>query len=218
MKSDAALQQDIIDELRWDVATRQLEIGVSAKGGIVTLFGQVPNYAAKLAAESAAERVSGGRALADDLSVKLMSLSERSDTELAHAAVSALTWDVDVPDDTIQVKLDNGWLTLEGSVENNFQRRAAERAVRYLTGVRGVINHVKIHSTMVSPSEVAINIKRALHRSAELDAKRIIVEAHDGKVTLRGTVRSWAERTDAERAAWSAPGVQMVDDQIMIGT
>jgi osmotically-inducible protein OsmY len=218
MKSDAELQQDVMDELRWDAATRQLEIGVAAKGGIVTLFGEVPNFSAKLAAEAAAERVSGVRALADDLTVKLASSSERSDTALAHAAVSALQWDVDVPDEKLQLKTDNGWLTLEGTVETNFQRRAAERAVRYLTGVRGVINHIKIHSTMVSPSEVATNIKRALHRSAELDAKRIIVEAHDGKVTLRGTVRSWAERTDVERAAWSAPGVQAVDDQILVGT
>jgi osmotically-inducible protein OsmY len=218
MKSDAELQQDVMDELHWDAATRQMEIGVAAKGGVVSLFGAVPNFSVKLAAEAAAERVSGVRALADELTVTLATSSERSDTVLAHAALSALQWDVDAPHETIHLKTDGGWLTLEGTVETNFQRRAAERAVRYLTGVRGVINHIKIHPTVVSPSEVTINIKRALHRTADIDAKRIIVEAHDGTVTLRGAVRSWAERTDVERAAWSAPGVRAVDDQLLVGT
>jgi osmotically-inducible protein OsmY len=142
---------------------------------------------------------------------------ERSDTDLAHACLNALKWDVDVPDDQLQLKVENGWVTLEGSVGTHFQRQAAERAVRYLTGVKGIINHAAVKPSGVSPVEVGRKIKAALHRSAELDASRIQVEAHDGRVTLKGTVRSWAERTDAERAAWSAPGVTAIDDQIVVG-
>jgi osmotically-inducible protein OsmY len=218
MKTDSEVQKDVIEELSWDASTRQLEIGVSAKAGVVTLFGEVPTFSAKLAAEAAAERVSGVRALADDLTVKLSTAHTRSDTALAHAALNAMQWDVDVPDQKIQLKVENGWLTLDGIVDNDFQRRATERAVRYLAGVRGLTSHIKVQPTGVSTSDVTISIKRALHRSAELDAKRIIVEAHDGTVTLRGTVRSWAERGDVERAAWSAPGVRQVEDQLLVGT
>ena len=217
MKSNSELQQDVIDELRWDPSTRDCEIGVAARDGVVTLSGEVSSYAQKLAAEAAAERVAGVRALAEDLKVKLPSMLERSDTDLAHACLNALKWDVDVPDDRLQLKVENGWVTLEGTVGTHFQRQAAERAVRYLTGVKGIINHAAVKPAGVSTTEVGRKIKAALHRSAELDASRIQVETHDGRVTLKGTVRSWAERTDAERAAWSAPGVTAIDDQIVVG-
>jgi osmotically-inducible protein OsmY len=217
MKSNSELQQDVIDELRWDPSTRDCEIGVAARDGVVTLSGEVSSYAQKLAAEAAAERVAGVRALAEDLKVKLPSSMERSDTDLAHACLNALKWDVDVPEEGLHLKVENGWVTIEGSVGTHFQRQAAERAVRYLTGVKGIINHALVKVSGVSTSEVGRKIKAALHRSAELDASRIQVEAHDGRVTLRGTVRSWAERTDAERAAWSAPGVTAIDDQIVVG-
>jgi osmotically-inducible protein OsmY len=217
MKSNSELQQDVIDELRWDPSTRDCEIGVSARDGVVTLSGEVASYAQKLAAEAAAERVAGVRALAEDLKVKLPSMLERSDTDLAHACLNALKWDVDVPDDRLQLKVENGWVTVEGTVSTHFQRQAAERAVRYLTGVKGIINHAVVKPAGVSTTEVGRKIKAALHRSAELDASRIQVETHDGRVTLKGTVRSWAERTDAERAAWSAPGVTAIDDQIVVG-
>lgn len=217
MKSNSDLQQDVIDELRWDPSTRDCEIGVAAKDGVVTLSGEVASYAQKLAAEAAAERVAGVRALAEDLKVKLPSSMERSDTDLAHACLNALKWDVDVPDEGLHLKVENGWVTVEGSVGTHFQRQAAERAVRYLTGVKGIINHAAVKPSGVSTTEVGRKIKAALHRSAELDASRIQVEAHDGRVTLKGTVRSWAERTDAERAAWSAPGVTAIDDQIVVG-
>jgi osmotically-inducible protein OsmY len=207
MKSNSELQQDVIDELRWDPSTRDCEIGVAARDGVVTLSGEVSSYAQKLAAEAAAERVAGVRALAEDL----------SDTDLAHACLNALKWDVDVPDDRLQLKVENGWVTVEGTVSTHFQRQAAERAVRYLTGVKGIINHAVVKPAGVSTTEVGRKIKAALHRSAELDASRIQVETHDGRVTLKGTVRSWAERTDAERAAWSAPGVTAIDDQIVVG-
>lgn len=217
MKSNSELQQDVIDELRWDPSTRDCEIGVAAKDGVVTLSGEVVSYAQKLAAEAAAERVAGVRALAEDLKVKLPSSMERGDTDLAHACLNALKWDVDVPEEGLQLKVENGWVTIEGSVGTHFQRQAAERAVRYLTGVKGIINHALVKPSGASVTEVGRKIKAALHRSAELDASRIQVEAHDGRVTLRGTVRSWAERTDAERAAWSAPGVTAIDDQIVVG-
>lgn len=217
MKSNSDLQQDVIDELRWDPSTRDCEIGVAARDGVVTLSGEVASYAQKLAAEAAAERVAGVRALAEDLKVKLPSSMERSDTDLAHACLNALKWDVDVPDEGLHLKVENGWVTVEGSVGTHFQRQAAERAVRYLTGVKGIINHAAVKPSGVSTTEVGRKIKAALHRSAELDASRIQVEAHDGRVTLKGTVRSWAERTDAERAAWSAPGVTAIDDQIVVG-
>lgn len=216
MKTNSQLQKDVIDELRWDFTTRDCEIGVAAKDGVVTLSGEVSSYSKKLAAELAAERVSGVRAVAEELKVTLLGSHERSDTEIAHAAVNALKWDIDVPDDKIQLKAENGWITLEGEVQSHFEREAAERAVRYLTGVRGITNRVMLKPMAVKPSEVTRKIKEALHRSAEIDGSKIQVEAFDGRVTLTGRVRSWAERVDAERAVWSAPGVMSLDDQLLV--
>lgn len=216
MKTSTQLQKDVIEELRWDISTRDCEIGVAAKDGVVTLSGEVSSYSKKLAAERAAERVSGVRAIAEELTVKLPSSSKRSDTELAHAAVSALKWDIDVPDDKIQLKVENGWITMDGSVRSHFDRSAAERAVRNLTGVRGITNRITIEGITVQPDEVVRKIKAALHRSAELDSNNIIVETMNGRVVLKGQVRSWAERMDAERAAWQAPGVTALDDQLVV--
>lgn len=217
MKSDTQIQKDVIDELRWDPSIRENEIGVSSKDGVVTLSGVVDSYAEKHAAEQAAQRVSGVKAIAEDLIVKLVPTSKRTDTDIAHAAVTALKWDIQVPDEKIKVKVDDGYITLTGEVEWKFQQDAAERAVRYLTGARGVVNLIKVMPKHVSKFEVGSKIKEALRRAAERDADRITVEAADGKVTLKGTVRSFAERSDAERAAWSAPGVSSVDDRIAIG-
>lgn len=216
MKTSTQLQKDVIEELRWDFNTRECEIGVAAKDGVVTLSGEVSSYSKKLAAERAAERVSGVRAIAEELIVKLPSSSTRSDTELAHAAVNTLRWDIDVPDDKIQLKVENGWITMEGGVQSHFERSAAERAVRNLTGVRGISNHITIQGVSVKPDEVVRKIKAALHRSAEFESNNIVVETMDGRVTLRGSVRSWAERMDAERAAWQAPGVTALDDQLVV--
>ena len=216
MKTDTQIRQDVQDELKWDPSIREAEIGVAVKNGVVTLSGYVEHFGQKYAADLAAERVSGVRAVADDLKVKLPSSLQKSDTDIAHAAVRALDWDIEVPEKTVTAKVDEGWVTLHGSAEWHFQKAAAERAVRYLTGVKGVINQIVIKPNIISPTQVSQRIKDALKRGAEVDAQHVSVEAVGGTVTLSGTVRSWSERGDAERAAWAAPGVSKVIDKILV--
>lgn len=215
MKSDSQLQRDVTDELHWDPQTSRTELGVAVKDSVITLTGTVDSYSQKLAAERAAERVNGVKAVAEELEVRLPGSVKRTDTEIAHAAVNALMWDTEVPDDQVKVKVENGWISLEGSVTFRFQSEAAERAVRYLMGVKGVTNLVRV-TPPVSTMSVKTKIEDAFRRSADVDSKRISVEAIDGKVTLKGTVRSWTERRDAERAAWSAPGVKQVEDNLLV--
>jgi osmotically-inducible protein OsmY len=209
------LQRDVTNELRWDPSVRDEEIAVAAREGVVTLGGTVDSYAVKVAALRAAERVGGVRAVADDLAVKLPGTSRRSDTELAHQVVSVLRWHVLVPEDRVKARVEQGWVTLEGEVEWEFQRRMARRAVENLTGVLGVTNLVALEPR-ASALDVSRRIKDALRRRAELDARMIEVEATGGAVTLHGTVQSWAERRQAEQAAWSTPGVTRVDDRLVV--
>lgn len=215
MKTDLQLHKDVIDELRWDPRVNEAEIGVSAKGGVVTLTGSVETYAQKFAAERAVERVSGVRAVAEDLHVRPGTAFQHNDTDIAHSAVNALAWNIEVPADKITAKVESGWITLKGEVNWNYQRLAAERAVRYLAGVKGLLNLIEV-KPMISPIEVKSKIEAALKRNAELDAKGITVGTADGKVTLEGNVRSWTERVDAENAAWAAPGVKAVDDRLVV--
>ena len=217
MRTDMELQKDVVEELKWEPRLTEDEIGVAVKDGVVTLTGFVPDYAQRRMAARAAERVVGVRAVAQELVVKVPVMFQFSDTELAHRVVNALAWDVEVPTQKIHAKVENGWVTLEGAVEWQFQRNAAERAVRYLGGIKGVTNLVTI-SPMASPYDVEQRIKSALHRTADIESKRVQVTAKDGKVVLTGTVRSWPERTDIERAAWSASGVMSVDDRLAVVT
>ncbi len=216
MKTDLQLQRDVLDELKFEPSIREAEIGIAAKDGVVTLTGFVDSYVEKFSAERTAERVSGVKAVADEIKVKLPGLHQRSDTDIAHTVVSALRLDIQVPDDRLKAAVDDGWIDLEGQVEWQYQKRAAERAVRNLTGVKGVTNLITVKPKNVSTYEVGQKIKDSLRRHAERDADKITIEAKDGRVTLRGTVSSFAERQDAERAAWQAPGVTNVDDMIAV--
>jgi osmotically-inducible protein OsmY len=214
--TDLELRKNVESELDWEPSVNAADIGVAVKDGVVTLSGNVQSYWDRTAAEQAALRVSGVRAIANELEIHLPSSSERTDEDIAEAAANALEWSVSVPADRITVKVSEGWITLSGTVDWNYQKTAAEDLVRYLIGVKGVNNLVEV-KPRVNATEVKAAIESALKRNATVDANRIKVETDGDNVTLRGAVRSWFERTEAERAAWAAPGVRAVDNRITIG-
>jgi osmotically-inducible protein OsmY len=215
--TDEQIQRNILNELKWDARVHPNEVGVTVKDGIVTLTGWVETYAKRWAAEQAAHRVRSVKAVANDIEVRLPSSAERPDPDIAAAVTRALEWDASIPVEKIDITVSKGWVTLRGEVEWQYQKSDADRVVRRLSGVRGVSNLLSVRPRIkASPVELKQRIEDALVRSAETDAERITVEIQGDKITLKGTVRSYAERQEAERVAWSAPGVSSIENRITI--
>jgi osmotically-inducible protein OsmY len=212
-RTDQEIQTDVLTELRWDLGTPAKDIGVAVKDGVVTLTGTVDTYLNKWKAEQAAHRVIGVAAVANDTTVR--TIGERTDSDIAVAAVHALKWNTGVPADKIHVTVDKGWVTVKGEVEWQYQKQEVERAIRPLWGVKGVSNLITV-KPLASPADLKKKIEDALVRSAEVDAKSITVEVQGSKAILKGKVRSWAERQEAERTTWLAPGITQVDNQITL--
>ena len=215
MKPDHEIELDVKDELQWDPNLDATDIAVSVKKGVVTLAGFVKNYADKYEAESAAKRVAGVLGVANDIEVRMPSVDERPDPEIARDAVAAIKSQLPISSENIKVIVKDGWVTLEGQVEWQYQRSTAENSVRRIKGIKGVSNLIQL-KPHAQPAEIKRKIQEAFRRNAEVDANRITVEANGGEVILKGTVRSWIEREEAERTAWAAPGVIKVEDRIIV--
>jgi osmotically-inducible protein OsmY len=215
--SDSSLRQDIIDELDFEPSIDAADIGVAVEDGVATLTGHVPTYAQKITVEDVVRRVKGVKGIAQQIEVRPFGTNRTADDEIAKRALSTISWNTAIPDDAVQVKVQEGWVTLTGKVEWQYQKTAAADAVRDLAGVVGVTNRIEIASR-ASAFDVKKRIEDALKRNAEIEAQAIRVNVLDGgKITLDGKVHAWSERRAAERAAWSAPGVKVVDDRITVG-
>lgn len=215
VKSDSEIERDVRDEVRWDPGLDATDIAVSVKDGVVTLTGFIKSFSDKYEAEAAAKRVAGVVGVANDLEVRIPNVDERPDPDIARDAVAAIKSQLPISSRHIKLVVTNGWVTLEGNVEWQYQKFTAEYAVRRLTGVRGVFNNIVLEPK-APPIEIKHKINEALRRAAEIDASRIAVETSGSEVILKGTVRSWSERELAERAAWAAPGVTKVEDRIVV--
>lgn len=215
MKTDDQIQMDVMEELRWQPYLKASEIGVAVKDGIVTLSGRVDSYSKKLAAEKAAKKIAGVRAIAEDIQIGISPETGKSDTEIAEAALNALKWNAMVPADKIKLKVEDAIVKLEGEVEWEYQRQQAKKAIQHLTGIRFIINSITV-TPKVKLSDIEHKISAAFHRSATIDAEKVKAEIDNNKVILRGKVRSFAEKEDAENAAWAAPGILEVENDLQI--
>lgn len=215
MKTDSQLQHDVQEELKWEPQVDHSKIGVTAKEGVVTLTGFVPTYAQKVAAEKAARRVYGVRAVAQDIDVRFASDPKTSDAEIAQRVLDVLRWDITVPNERITVKVEHGWVTLGGQVDWNYQKNAAFKVASKLSGVKGIGNNIEVRAK-TSPTDVRERIISAFKRSSAIDASAIDIAVDGGTVKLSGRVSGWNERKIAENAAWAAPGVTKVEDNIVL--
>jgi len=216
IKSDSQIKTDVLNEMKWDSRIDETDVGVQVREGIVTLVGTVNVYAKKIAAREAAHRVHGVLDVVDELQVKVPGIGGRTDTEIARAVRDALEWDAFVPDDKITSTVSLGIVTVEGLVQTWMQRADAERVVRGLSGVRGVINQITVAAKPVDSTKIRNEIEEALERQAEREARRIGVSVKDGVVTVTGRIRSWAEKNAIDRVVGFAPGVRRVDDQLIV--
>ena len=212
---DSEIRRKVLAELDWDPSIDASAVGVAVKDGVVTLTGSIANYWQKKEVERGVKRVIGVQAVAEDLAIKLPGTAARSDADIAHSVLTGLRFNVAVPADSVKVMVENGWVTLDGEVEWQYQKSAAENAIKYLMGVKGVTNSISLRPR-ASAADVKAKIENAFARRAQLDANQIRVEATDNKVILRGSVHSWDEKDDAERAAWAAPGVTKVENNVMV--
>lgn len=215
MKTDNQLQRDVMAELEWEPSVTHSDIGVSVKDGVVALSGFVPNYAEKLAAEKATRRVSGVHAIAEEIKVRYPFEPKTSDSEVARRILDIFSWDAVIPNDKINVKVEKGWVTLSGSVDWRFQADAARRAAGKIHGVVGVSDLIEVHK-LPAASDVRERIVAAFKRSADVDSGTITVFTEGNKVILNGKVHGWHERNVAENAAWAAPGVTKVEDNLVV--
>jgi osmotically-inducible protein OsmY len=215
MESNSEIERNVREELKWDPDLNADDIAVSVRDGVVTMTGFTHSYTDRLEAEMAAKRVAGVHAVANDIEVRLPAIDQRPDPDIARDAVAALKSQLPISHDKIKVIVKDGWITLEGAAEWQYQKTTAEKAVRKVRGVKAVTNVVQLKPA-VQPTDIQRKIQEAFKRSAEVDANRITVEANGSEVILKGTVRSWMEREEAERVAWSAPGVTHVEDRIVV--
>jgi len=215
MKTDLEIQQDVMNELKWQPFLKSASIGVAVKNGIVTLSGTVDNYSQKIEAEKAAKKLAGVKAIADGIQIGVSPSYKKSDAEIAESVMSALKWHAAVPEENVKVKVENGVVTMEGEVEWEFQRNSAKKAIENLLGVRNVINLINVKPG-ITAFDVKTKIEQALHRTATVEAKRISIEVKEDKVVLNGTVKTFAEKDDVEGAAWCAPGVSRVISHIAV--